>query len=150
MKCIKLLAITFFAVLMFSSCTTTSNMYYWGPVSDNVTKYEKSVYNYYKYQSPESICRLIETYQDIIQKCKANEKMIPPGICAEFGYILLNPENETYFNEYATNSQKKMMEGIVFIEYGKQMIEKEIILYPEARHFLEPVIKRITRDNEED
>jgi hypothetical protein len=43
-----------------------------------------------------------------------------------------------------------MMEGIVFIEYGKQMIEKEIILYPEARHFLEPVIKRITRDNEED
>lgn len=150
MKLIKLLAITFFAVMMFASCTTTSNMYYWGQVSNNVTKYEKSAYNYYKYQSPESICNLIETYQDIIVKCKTNEKMIPPGICAEFGYILLNPENEAYFNEYATKSQKKMMEGIVFLEYGKQMIEKEIALYPEARHFLEPVIKRITRDNEED
>ncbi len=149
MKRIKLLAITFFAVMMFSSCTTTSNMQYWGPVSDNVTRYEKSAYNYYKYQSPESICSLIETYQDIIIKCKANEKMIPPGICAEFGYILLNPENETYFKEHATNSQKKMMEGIVFLEYGKQMIEKEVALYPEARHFLEPVIKRITGDKED-
>ena len=146
MKLIKLLAITFFAVMMFSSCTTTSNMYYWGPVSDNVTKYEKSVYNYYKYQSPESICRLIETYQDIVQKCKANEKMIPPGICADFGYILLNPENAAHFNEYASKSQRKLMEGIVFSEYGKELLEKEIALYPESQQFLEPILKRINNE----
>ena len=78
------------------------------------------------------------------------DMMVPPGICAEFGYILLNPENEEYFNQYATKSQKKMMEGIVFLEYGKEMIQKEVALYPEARHFLEPIIKRITNEDKED
>ena len=43
-----------------------------------------------------------------------------------------------------------MMEGIVFLEYGKEMIEKEVALYPEARHFLEPIIKRITNEDKED
>lgn len=152
MKYIKLLVVTFIFAVMFSSCTTTNSMYYWGPVSmsDNIPRYEHAVYDYYKYQSPESICKMIETYQEIMIKCKANEKMIPPGICAEFGYILLNPENEAYFVEHATKSQKKMMEGIVFLEYGKEMIEKEVALYPEARHFLEPIIKRITNEDKED
>ena len=34
--------------------------------------------------------------------------------------------------------------------YGKEMIEKEVTLYPEARKFLEPIIKRITNEDEED
>lgn len=148
MKSIRLSIIAFFTILIFSSCAT-SNMYYWGPVSENISRYERSAYNYYKYQSPESICKLIETYQDIIIRCKDNEKMIPPGICAEFGYMLLNPENEAYFNEHASKSQKRLMEGLVFAEYGKEMLEKEIALYPEARKLLEPIIERITNEDEE-
>lgn len=150
MRYIRLFIIISFVTLIFSSCATTNRQYYWGPVSENITRYERVIYNYYKYQSPESICKMIETYQDIMLKCKTDEKMIPPGICAEFGYILLNPENEEYFNQYATKSQKKMMEGIVFLEYGKEMIQKEVALYPEARHFLEPIIKRITNEDKED
>lgn len=147
MKAIRLLVIVSSLMLMFSSCSTTS-MYYWGPVSfsDNITGYEKAAYDYYKYQSPESICEMIEVYQDIIIKCKDNEKMIPPGICADFGYILLNPENAAHFNEYATRSQKKLMEGIVFSEYGKELLEKEIALYPESQQFLEPILKRINNE----
>ena len=151
MKTIRLFTIALFVVLIFSSCATTS-MYYWGPVSmsDEISKYEKTAYDYYKYQSPESVCNMIETYQDIMIKCEANERMIPPGVCADFGYILLNPENATYFNEYATKSQKKMMEGIIFSEYGKELLEKEIELYPESRQFIEPIIKRIANENKED
>ncbi len=151
MKNIKSLVIILSLILMFSSCSTTS-MYYWGPVSfsDNTTGYEKSTYNYYKYQSPESICNMIETYRDIMIKCEANERMIPPGICADFGYILLNPENATYFDEYATKSQKRLMEGIIFSEYGKELLEKEIELYPESRQFIEPILKRMSSENKED
>lgn len=149
MRTAKLLAIVYLVVMMFSSCSTTS-MYYWGPMSENISRYERSVYDYYKYQSPESICKMIETYQDIIVKCSANEKMIPPGICAEFGYILLNPENEAYFNEYASKAQKKMMKGIVFFEYGVEMMKKEIALYPESRKLLAPIIERIDGDKEEE
>ncbi|MBQ5856044.1 MAG: DUF4810 domain-containing protein [Bacteroidales bacterium] len=151
MKNIKSLVIILSLILMFSSCSTTS-MYYWGPVSfsDNTTGYEKSTYNYYKYQSPESICNMIETYRDIMIKCEANERMIPPGICADFGYILLNPENATYFDEYATKSQKRSMDGIVFSEYGKELLEKEIELYPESRQFIEPILKRMSSENKED
>ena len=148
MKTIRLFIISLFAVLMFSSCVTTYTMYYWGPVSsyDKISKYEKAAYDYYKYQSPESICRMIETYQDIMLKCEANEKMIPPGVCADFGYILLNPENAVYFNDYASKSQKKLMAGIVFSEYGKELLEKEISLYPESQQFLEPILKRINNE----
>ncbi|MBO5956560.1 MAG: hypothetical protein J6Q39_03310, partial [Bacteroidales bacterium] len=90
---------------------------------------------------------MIETYRDIMIECEANERMIPPGVCADFGYILLNPENATYFNEYATRSQKKMMEGIIFYEYGKELLEKEIELYPESRQFIEPILKRMSDEN---
>ena len=151
MKTIRLFIITFSLVVILSSCGTTT-MYYWGgsSFSDNMTKYEKVTYDYYKYRSPESICEMIETYHDIIVKCKDNEKMIPPGICAELGYILLNPENATYFDEYATRSQKKMMEGIIFYEYGKELLEKEIELYPESRQFIEPILKRMSSESKED
>lgn len=148
MKIIRLFIISLFAILMFSSCVTTNTMYYWGEVSsyDKISKYEKAAYDYYKYQSPESICEMIEVYQDIIIKCKDNEKMIPPGICADFGYVLLNPENAVRFNEYASKYQKKLMDGIVFSEYGKELLEKEIALYPESRQFLEPILKRINNE----
>lgn len=136
-------------VWLLSSCTTTSNMYYWGTTSDKVTSYERVAYIYYKSQTPESICALIENYQKIINKCVDNESMIPPGICAEYGYILLNPDNEAYFDEYATKSQKKLMSGVVFLEQGKKMLEKEVALYPEARKFLEPIISRIM-DSDDD
>ena len=151
MKTIRLFLIASFVILMFSSCSTTS-MYYWGPVSisDNTTGYEKSIYNYFKYQSPESICNMIETYRNIMIECEADERMIPPGVCADFGYILLNTENTTCFNEHATKSQKNLMEGIVFSEYGKELLEKEIELYPESRQFIEPILKRISSENKED
>lgn len=151
MKTISSLVIISSLILMFSSCSTTS-MYYWGPVSisDNTTGYEKSIYNYFKYQSPESVCNMIETYRDIMIECEANERMIPPGVCADFGYILLNPENATYFDEYATKSQKRLMDGIVFSEYGKELLEKEIELYPESRQFIEPILKRMSSENKED
>lgn len=151
MKAIRLLVIISSLMLMFSSCSTTS-MYYWGPVSfsDNTTGYENSIYNYFKYHSPESVCNMIETYLDIMIECEANERMIPPGVCADFGYILLNPENATYFDEYATKSQKRLMDGIVFSEYGKELLEKEIELYPESRQFIEPILKRMSSENKED
>ena len=151
MKKMRLLITASFLVLIFSSCVTTNTMYYWGPVSlsDNITGYEKATYDYYKYQSPESICKMIETYQDIMLKCESGDKLIPPGVCAEFGYILINPENEAYFNEYATKSQKKIMPGVTFVEYGKELLEKEMILYPESQQFLEPILKRINNENKE-
>lgn len=144
MKSVRILAVLSLVALLFSSCAT-NNLYYWGSMSNDISEYERAVYGYYKYQSPESVCRLIAMYQDIITTCKENEKMIPPGICAEFGYVLLNPDNESYFNEHASKSQRNMMKGLVFMEYGKEMMEKEVALYPEARKFLEPVIERISK-----
>lgn len=151
MKCIRRLIVNAFIVVILSSCVASNTMYYWGKVSlsDKITQYEKVTYNYYKSKSPKSICEMIETYHDIIVKCKDNEKMIPPGICAELGYILLNHENEACFNTYASKSQKKKMEGVIFFEYGKELMEKEMSLYPESRHFLEPVIERLANEKEE-
>ena len=73
----------------------------------------------------------------------------PPGICAEYGYILLLPETAETFLNNATTAQKKLFKsddyGVLFTERGKEMLQKEIELYPESAKFIEPLIKKLAR-----
>lgn len=72
---------------------------------------------------------------------------IPPGICAEYGYLLLNPENAEIFAMHATSVQRKIFRSndyaVLFPEMGKELMLKEIELYPESAKFLEPLIERL-------
>ena len=71
----------------------------------------------------------------------------PPGICAEYGYLLLLPETAEIFTENATKSQKQQFSrtdySIFFPELGKQLLQKELEYYPESKQFIEPLIKRL-------
>ena len=56
--------------------------------------------------------------------------MPPPGICAEYGYMLLIPENAAIFAEYATAMQRRTFTSgdyaSFFPEKGKEMLQKEM------------------------
>jgi hypothetical protein len=102
-------------VLLFASCTTQKTLYSWG-------NYEIASYNYLKNTDEESIQSLIENYLEIIQNQTGTRGVVPPGICADYGFILLQ-EGKT--------------------DEGKEMLMKEIALYPESEIFIGRIIKMI-------
>lgn len=112
MKKIIFISIT---VLLLASCTTQKPLYSWD-------KYEITSYNYLKNSDEKSTQELIETYQKIIEKQKGTRNAIPPGVCADYGFLLLQ-EGKT--------------------KEGKELLMKEIALYPESKVFINRILKII-------
>ena len=139
MKRILTLALVSFVL---TSCGMTTSLYYWGGVQNGATTYENLAYQKYDKQTPESICRLICVYEDIVSNPGGTRRMPPPGICAEYGYMLL-------FAEYATAMQRRTFTSgdyaTFFPERGKELLQKEIELYPESAKFIVPLIERLCK-----
>ena len=73
--------------------------------------------------------------------------MVPPGIYAEYGYLLLQPATADAFLNHATAKQRKLFKssdfGTFFPEHGVEMLQKEIEHYPESEKFIKPLLERI-------
>ena len=136
------------ACLMLSSCGRTSSLYYWGENTNGTTTYEHLAYKSYDKQTPESLCKLIVAYEDIVSHPKGTRQVPPPGICAEYGYLLLQSGTAETFSNHATLNQKMTFEGLdyakLFRQRGEEMMKKEIELYPESERFIAPLLKRLT------
>lgn len=114
---IKLICAAFF-VLLLSSCVTEKSLYSW-------KDYEKTSYNYYKKQTPESTQALLNTYALLIERQEqGTRKVVPPGTYAEYGFLL-------------AQTGKK--------EEGITMLKKEIEVYPESKIFIERIIKMLEK-----
>ena len=147
----RLVAITFMASVVLcsaTSCSTSPN--YWGGNNmSGVSKYEDLTYRNYNSRTPESICDLLCLYEDMITNPGGLRQVPPPGICAEFGYLLLQPDTAEIFAAHASQNQKEALgnpDASSFQTLGKQMLEKEIELYPESEAFIGPLIRKFTED----
>lgn len=115
MKINSLLALAAFATIV-SSCTIQSpSLYSWSNYSD-------ATYNYIKSKSETDRDALIKTYEKIIKKQNGARRTVPPGIYADYGYLLIE---------------------IGRTEEGKAMLEKEVELYPESAIFIKQILKNI-------
>lgn len=103
--------ITFAAI----SCTTQKPLYNW-------KGYDDAVYAYTKNSDENSTEHLIAVYEKLINKPGGTRKTPPPGVCADYGYILIKKGE---------------------IAKGKDLLIKETILYPESKPFIDRIIKRI-------
>ena len=146
MKKIIIIAMT---VVIFSSCGTTNSLYYWGGTQSGTTAYENYAYQSYDKQTPKSLCNLVAVYENMVTKPGGSRQVPPPGICAEYGYLLLQPETAETFLNNATSAQKKLFQSedysAIFLERGMEMLQKEIEFYPESAKFIEPLIKKLAR-----
>ncbi|MEG1684862.1 MAG: DUF4810 domain-containing protein, partial [Bacteroides sp.] len=87
--------------------------------------YEQTSYNYYKQQTPEATEALLKTYEQMIKyQSQSQRKILPPGISAEYGYLLIQ-------------AGKK--------EEGLAMLENEIKTYPQSKTFIERIIKMVKK-----
>ena len=116
---------------------------------NGATEYEHLAYKNYDKQTPESVCKLICMYEEIVTYPGGSRKVPPPGICAEYGYMLLIPENASIFAEHATSMQKRTFSSSdyasFFPEKGRQLLQKEVELYPESAKFIAPLIERLCK-----
>lgn len=144
----KKILILFIVALFATSCGVQS-LYYWGGEQKGTTKYENLAYLSYDKQTPESICNLICVYEDMVTKPSGIRQVPPPGICAEYGYLLLLPQTAEIFMEHASSSQKKIFNTsdyvTTFRERGEEMMKKEMELYPESIQFIKPIFIKLTK-----
>lgn len=134
------------AVLLLASCE--SSLYYWGGTEGRgTTRYENLAYNNYDKQSPESLCELVCLYEDMVSNPGGTRGVVPPGIYAEYGFLLLQPATTEAFIGHATARQRRMFKsgdfGALFAQRGVEMLEKEMELYPESVKFIKPLLERI-------
>lgn len=88
--------------------------------------YQEKSYKYLKKNDASSYKNLVKCYESIISSQTLGRRTVPPGIYADYGWILIK------------NGE---------IEKGKAMLQKEMELYPESSTFITRILKRF--ENEE-
>ena len=138
--------LSLFIVAFATSCGPTS-LYYWGNTMQGTTAYEALSYKRADKEDPKVICKVIDMYENLLAYPGGLRQGPPPGICAEYAYMLLQPEIIDIFYKNATKAQILSFEKS---EYGsdpqakaKKLFEKEMELYPEATQFVSPLLKRL-------
>lgn len=112
MKAFKILAMVM-TLTMAAACTTQKPFYTWND-------YEAKSYEYLKNSDEASTQNLMETYEKIIKTQKGSRGVVPPGIYADYGFLLLQAD--------------KTVEG-------QQMLAKEVELYPESKVFIDRILQ---------
>jgi hypothetical protein len=110
--------ILFAALLIMSitSCTTTK-LYSW-------YDYENRAYEYSKTPTDELRDKLLKQYKKITEKQDGTRGVVPPGLYAEYGYLL-----------YTTGKE----------EEGLNFLKEEIKLYPESEIYISRIIKQLEK-----
>lgn len=137
------------AVMMAAlACSCTTTLYNWGggPLSET-SSYEERTYAYFNKQTPESLCALVCMYEDIVSSPGGTRQVPPPGVCAEYGYLLLMQGTAETFASHASSMQKRRFKSAdyasIFAERGRQMLQRELELYPESQRFIAPLLKKL-------
>lgn len=115
----KILKVAAFALCLsaVASCTSTKSLYSW-------YDYENATYTYSKKATPELYTKMISEYAKMTEKQKGTRGVVPPGLNAEYGYLLYKEGKK---------------------EEGLKYLNKEIELYPESKSYISRIIKQIEK-----
>ena len=105
------------AVLALGSCTTTKTLYSW-------YDYEDTTYQYNKKHTDELKVKVIDQYEKLTTQQKGLRGEVPPGLYAEYGYML-----------YKTGKT----------EEGVKYLKKEIEHYPESEKYISRIVKQLEK-----
>lgn len=112
-----ILPLLFVCAYALNSCSSSSSLYSW-------YNYEDVTYQYSKKQTDELQAKVLEQYEKMQNKQKGLRKTVPPGLCAEQGFMLCK--------------NGKIEEGII-------LLKKEIELYPESSIYITRIIKQLEK-----
>ena len=114
----KKLFIAVVSVLALTSCGTVQpDLYSWYNSED-------ATYQYTKRASEEKLNAAMEQYKKVINNQKGARQVAPPGVNAEYGYLLVKA------------GQK---------QEGLTLLKQEVVLYPESEKFISRIIKQLQK-----
>jgi hypothetical protein len=109
----KIIVIASFAILGFAGCQPPPGLFYWGD-------YSRTLYDYKKNPSDTTLAVHKTALLNIMKEAPEKNKLVPPGVCAEYGYILLKEGNEQEGMEYLAKEEQAFPESKVFIQRIKE------------------------------
>lgn len=104
-------------VMALASCQTQKSLYSWYDSED-------ATYMYTKRGTEEILTKAMAQYEKVIAKQKGVRKVVPPGVNAEYGFLLYK-------------AGKK--------EEGLALLRAEIKAYPESETFISRIIKQLEK-----
>ncbi len=104
-------------VMALCACQTKQSLYSWYDSED-------ATYTYTKRGTEETLTKAIAQYEKVISKQKGVRGVVPPGVNAEYGYLLVK-------------AGKK--------EEGLTLLKAEIKAYPESEKFISRIIKQLEK-----
>lgn len=104
-------------VIAMTSCQTQTSLYSWYG-SENAT------YTYTKRATDETLEKAMEQYEKVLKKQNGLRKTVPPGVNAEYGYLLCKAG--------------KKKEGLA-------LLRAEIQAYPESEKFISRIINQLEK-----
>lgn len=112
---IKYICILFVCFMCFS-CGSASSLYSW-------RSYDEAIYAYTDKADEARMQQILKVYEKIL-KSKGTRGVPAPGICADYGFLLIK------------NGE---------VDKGKELLEKEMELYPESKTFISRILKRFEK-----
>ncbi len=105
------------AVLALMSCGSEKTLYSWHD-------YEDATYQYSKRATGELQTKVLEEYGKMTEKQKGLRGVVPPGLYAEYGYLLYK--------------MGRKEEGISFMK-------QETSMYPESETYISRIIRQLEK-----
>jgi len=114
----KRIAIAAVAVLLTACATAPQSKYDWG-------SYEQSLYQYYK--TPAEMNALVASLDMTIIHAERSKHVVPPGLYAEYGYLLLQQGKAQDAIVYFNAEKAKWPESATLMNRMIKMAEVKII-----------------------
>jgi hypothetical protein len=109
----KIYIILFLMISFIVGCATQEPLYYWG-------NYSQTLYKYKKLPKEDSLAAHKACLVNIIEESNKRNKKTPPGVCCEYGYILLKEGKTQQALYYFEMETKNYPESKVFIDRLKK------------------------------
>lgn len=100
------------SIVVLIGCNPTQGAFYWGD-------YSESLYAFKKNPDEKTLDAHKKSLLEIITESPKKDMKIPPGVCAEYGYLLLKGGNEKDGLEYLDKEQTLFPESKIFIQRVK-------------------------------
>lgn len=104
-------------VMAMTSCQTEQSLYSWYGSED-------ATYTYTKRGTEETLTNAMAQYEKVVNNQKGLRKVVPPGVNAEYGYLL-----------YKAGKKKE----------GLALLRAEIKAYPESEKFISRIINQLEK-----
>ena len=113
----KKLFLSAIVVMALASCKTQQPLYSWYDSED-------ATYKYTKRATDATLANAMAQYEKVVKRQNGTRKTVPPGVNAEYGFLLCKAGKKT--------------EGLA-------LLREETKLYPESEKFISRIIKQLKK-----